>query len=107
MNFVNEEHIAAAQVGQDGRQIASALDDGAGGDLEVSAHFVGDDRGQGRFAQARRAIEQNMIQGFFAPLCRFDQNMEIVAQLVLADHFGQGARAQRGIEGNFFRALRG
>ncbi len=84
MNLINKKDVAAAEIGEDGGQIARTLNDRPCRDLEIGAHLVGNDRGQGGLAQARRAVEQDVIQGFFATLSGFDENAQIVAQLVLA-----------------------
>jgi hypothetical protein len=59
--LVYEEDVMAAQVGQDGRQVAGALDGGAGGRPDVNAYLGGDDIRQGSLAQAGRAVEQNVV----------------------------------------------
>ena len=61
VDFIDEEDILAAEVGQDGRQVAGALDGRAGGGLDVDAHLGGDDVGQGGLAQAGRPVEQDVV----------------------------------------------
>ena len=51
MDFIDEQDIAGAQVGEDGSQVAGAFDRRTGGDLDIHAHFVGKDMCQGGFAQ--------------------------------------------------------
>ena len=66
MDFVDEEHIAGPQVGQDGGQVPGALDGRSGRDLDVDAHLIGNHVGQGGLAEAGRTVKQDMIQGFAA-----------------------------------------
>jgi hypothetical protein len=52
VNLVEEEHLALAQVGEDGGQVALDLQGRAGGLLEADVELVGDDGGQRGLAQA-------------------------------------------------------
>ena len=47
MDFVNEEHIAGPQVGQNSCQVPGALNGRPCRDLDVDAHLVGNDVRQG------------------------------------------------------------
>ncbi len=62
MHFVDEEDVALAQIGEDGRQVAGALDGRARRDLEPRAHLHAQDMREGGLAEARRSIEQDVIQ---------------------------------------------
>src|SRR5208337_5273236 len=64
MHLINEEHLTVAEIGEDRGQVAFDLQRRAGGLLKGSSEFVGDDVGQRRLAQARRAVEQYVVQGF-------------------------------------------
>jgi hypothetical protein len=57
MNLINEEKITFAQVGQNGSQITRTLDGRTRSDFQINFHLVGNDTGQGRFAQTGRPIE--------------------------------------------------
>ena len=57
MDFVNEEDVLAAEVGEDGGQVASALDGRTGSRPDIDADLGGDNIGQSGFAEAGRAIE--------------------------------------------------
>jgi hypothetical protein len=67
MDFIDEQHIARFQIGQQRRQIAGALEYRAGGALDRNTHFLGDDIGQSGLAQARRPEDQGVIQRFLRP----------------------------------------
>jgi hypothetical protein len=62
VDFVDEQHVVRFEVGQDGGQVAGALEHRAGGLAQVDAHFGGDDVGQRGLAQARRAEEQHVVE---------------------------------------------
>ena len=100
MNFIDKQNIPRVQVGEDGGQIPRPLDGGARGDADILAHFRRHDAGQGGLAQARRAVEQNVIQRVVALEGGVDINAQAVFHLVLADIFPQMMRPQGGV--NFF-----
>jgi len=62
VDLVDEQDVVLFQVGENGRQIAGALDDRTRGGLDVHPHLGGDDVGQGGLAQAGRTVEQHVIQ---------------------------------------------
>ena len=43
--------------------------------------------GQGRLAQARRAVQEDVVQGFLAQFGRLDENFQIVFDLILTNIF--------------------
>ena len=55
VDFVDEQHVARLQVGEDGGEVSGALDDRAGGGAEAYAELAGDDLGERGLAQARGA----------------------------------------------------
>jgi hypothetical protein len=95
VNFVDEEDVPFAQIGQDSGQITGFFDGRAGSGLQVAAHFYGQDVAEGCLAQTGRAVEQHVIQGFPPPPGRIHQNAHLVPQPLLADHLVQGLGAQR------------
>ena len=62
VDLVEEEDLALAQVGEDGGEVTLDLQGGAGGLLEADVELVGDDGGQGGFAQAGRAEEEDVVE---------------------------------------------
>ena len=63
MNLVYKEDVVLRQIGEQRGQIAGLLDGGAGGDADIDPHLVGNDAAEGGFAQAGRAVKQNVVQG--------------------------------------------
>ena len=61
VDFVNEQDVAFLEIGQQAGEVAGFLDGGAAGALEVGAHGLGEDVGEGGFAEAGRAAEQNVV----------------------------------------------
>ena len=63
MNLVYKEDVVLRQIGEQRGQIAGLLNGGAGGDADIDPHLVGNDAAEGGFAQAGRAVKQNVVQG--------------------------------------------
>ena len=95
MNFVDEQHVARLQPGQYSGHIAGSLNSRAGGDFYIHPHFVGDHMGQGGLAQAGRAVDDDVIQGFAPQLGRLDSDAQVVFNRVLAHEIRQSAGPQR------------
>ena len=94
MDLINEEHIALLQIGQQGGKVAGLLNGRAAGDADLHPHLVGDDARQRGLAQARGAIEQDVIHGLAAPLGGFQINFQVLFDLVLSDVVLQMLRAK-------------
>ena len=97
MDFVDEENIAGLEVGEDADEIGGA-DGGAGGNLRGGAgHFIGDDVGEGGFAEAWRAGEEDVLHGFGAFFGGFDGDADAFDEFGLADVFVEFARTEAGL----------
>ena len=105
MDLVDEKHIVRLQVGELGREIAGLLDHRPRGRAEAHAHLAGDDLRHRRLAEPRWAVQQDMIQRLTAPLGRRDEDLEILADLLLADEIVERLRPQRHFRGVFLGAL--
>ena len=92
--LVDEEHVAAGEVGQDARQIARALDRRSAGDADVRAHLAGNDARERRLAQAGRAIEQHVVERIPSLARRLNVDVQAVLDGLLADVFAQRFGAQ-------------
>ena len=66
MDFVDEQHVALLEIGEQAGEVAGLLDGRAAGALEVRAHRLGEDVGEGGLAEAGRAAEQDVIERFAA-----------------------------------------
>src|SRR5690606_39043706 len=97
MNFVDEQHVALFEIGEQRRKIPRLGDDGAGGGTKIDAEFLGHDLRQRRLAKAGRTDKQHMIKCFPAHLRRLDEDLEIGARRRLPDKIVQRLRAQCGV----------
>ena len=64
VDLVDEQHIVRFEIGQDGGQVAGALQHRSRGLAQIDAHLVGDDMRQRGLAQARRAEQQHVVERF-------------------------------------------
>ena len=94
MDLVDEQDVAGFQVGQQCRQVARLGDHGTGSGTKADTQLARDDLGQGRLAQTRRAVKQDMVQRLTTVTGGPDKDAEIVAEVGLADELLQAARAQ-------------
>ena len=102
VDLVHKEDVPLVEVGQKSRQITRLLDGGPGGDADAGPHLLGDDPGEGRFTQARRAVEQDVVQGLVPPLGRLNEDRELLPGPFLANVLREGF----GAEGGFLGILR-
>ena len=94
VHLVDEEHVPGAQVGQQGRQVPGLFNGRAAGDAQVDPQLARHDAGQGGLAQARRAVEQHMVQRFLPALGRLDVDFQVLFDFVLANILVKRAGAQ-------------
>ena len=99
MDFIDEEHVALLQVGQDPRQISRFLDLGTGGSVNVGLRCAGDDVGQSRLAQSGGAGEQDMLEHILALTGCFHHQHEALLDLFLPVELPEPRRAQGEVEG--------
>ena len=62
VDLVDEEHVALLERGEDRRDVALALERGAGDGADADAELLADDVGEARLAEARRADEQDVVE---------------------------------------------
>ena len=62
VNFVDEEDLFVADIGQDGGKVTLDLQGRPGSLLKGHSQFVGDDGGKRSLAQPRRTVKQNVVQ---------------------------------------------
>ena len=98
MNFVDEEDLPFLDGGEDAGEVELLLQHGAGGLLEADFEFLGDDAGEGGFAKAGRAVEQDVIHGLPAQAGGVNGDLQIFFEALLAGEFLQAARAQADFE---------
>jgi hypothetical protein len=84
VDFVDEEHVARVEVGQQAGQVARLVQHGTRRDAQLRPHLVGDDIRQRRLAQSRRSVQQHVVQRVAAHERRLDEDAEVLDDLVLS-----------------------
>ena len=98
MDFVDEQHIAFLEIGQQRGEVPGLGNHRAGGGAKADAQLLGDDLCQSGLAQPGRADEQHMVERGPALLGRLDKHFQISPRRRLADEIGKTGRPQRDIE---------
>ena len=98
VDLVEEEDLALAQVGEDGGEVSLDLQGGAGGLLEADVELVGDDGGEGGFAQAGRAKEEDVVERLAAGARGLEGDGELLFRLLLADELGEAVGTELQLE---------
>ena len=78
-----------------GSKSFGAASAGAAGDLQWHPQVARDACGEGRLAEARRTIEQDVAQRLFALAGRVDGDRQPFGNFALADHLAHVLRPQR------------
>ncbi len=94
MDLVDEQDVPLVKRRQDRREVPRSLHGRSRRIADVDPEFAGDDRGEGRLAEAGWAVQQDVVRGFSPPLGRRQQHGQVRLDLALADVFAQGPRAQ-------------
>ena len=95
VDLVDEQHVVLVERGEDRRQIAGPLDGRAARVADVDPELAGDDRGQGRLAEAGRPVEQDVVGRLSPPPRRLEEDRQVGLDLALADVFVEAARSER------------
>ena len=98
MDLVDKEDVVFAQVGEYGREVTRTFDRGAARCADGDAHLVRDDVRQRGLAEAGRAIEEEMVERFFALPRRFDGDADVFLGALLAGELVEHARPQRDLD---------
>ena len=62
MDLVDEEDSARREVREQAREIARLLEHGAGGELDPDTEFPGKEEGKRRLPEARRSVEEGVVE---------------------------------------------
>jgi len=101
VDFIDEEDIAALEIGEDAGEVARFFDLGAGGGVEGGADGGGDDVCEGRFSETGRAGEEDVLEDVVALFGGFDHEHESLGDLFLAVEVLESGGAKGEIERGF------
>ena len=94
MDLVDEKHVAGGEVGEDRREIADALDRGAGSGAQARADLFGDQMRERGLAQSGRTIQKYVLGLMVAAARGGQKDAQILFYRRLADIFGPRIRPQ-------------
>ena len=94
VDLVDEEHLPLGEVGQDRRQVPGLLEHGPGRGAHGRAHLVRDDVRERRLAEARRPVQQHVIERLVPLPGGRDRHEQILAHAILPDVLVERPRAQ-------------
>jgi len=106
VDFVDEEDVAGLEAGEERGEVTGTLDGGAGSDADRNAHFGGDDHGEGGLAEARRAVEEEVVEWLAASFGGLDGDLEAFFDALLAGVLVQVTWAECGLRDVLFGASR-
>jgi hypothetical protein len=95
VDFVDEQHVAGLQAREDRREVADALDGRPGRDANAHLHLGRDDVGERGLAEARRPVQQDVVERLAAATRRRDTDADVLFDLLLIDVLGKALRAER------------
>jgi hypothetical protein len=98
VDLVDEHHVVLAEIGQDPHQVRAALDGRTRRRRQIRPHLVGEDPCQRGFAEARRTVEEHVVDALPALAGGRHRDAQARDRLVLADVLVEGPRAQRALE---------
>lgn len=98
MDFVNEQHVALFQIGEEAGEVGGFFDGRTAGGLEAAAHGLGEDVGDGGLAESGRAGEQDVIKRLAALFGGGHGDFQPFLDLGLAGEIGKERRPQRHFE---------
>ena len=103
MDLVDEQDVALAQAGEDRGEIARALDGRSRCGADLCPDLRGDNICKGRLAEARRAVQQDVIDRLGPMACRIEEDGQVLLDALLARELVQAAGPDSGLERELLR----
>jgi hypothetical protein len=94
VDLVDEEDVPLTHVRELPHEVARLLDRRPARRVDVHAHLARDQLGQRRLAEARRAVEERVVERLLAGDGGRDRDPQVALDLLLADELGQPLRSQ-------------
>ena len=93
VNLIDEEHVAFFERREDADEILRLFERRPAGRPKVRAQLARDEPRERRLAEARRTVEQHVLERLAALLGRVDRDAQILDDALLSDVLVEGARA--------------
>ena len=94
MDLVDKQHIVLFERGQDTREVARLIEYRTGGNLKSYPQLVGDDIRERGLSQARRTVQQGMIQRLTTILGSLHEHLKVLYDLLLTTEITECQRSQ-------------
>ena len=98
MDLVDEQDVSLVEGGEDRGEVARPLDGRPRRVADVDSELAGDDRRQGRLAEAGRAVQQDVVGGLSPPLRGRQQHRQVRLDLALTDVFVERSWSQGALD---------
>ena len=98
VNFVEKKKIARIERREHRGEVALFLEQRPGADFDGRAHFVRQNLRERGLAQARRPVEQHVIERLAARARRLHGDLQIFLHAILADVIAEARRADAGFD---------
>jgi hypothetical protein len=98
MDLVDEQDVAFLEGRKDRGQVARSFDGRTRCVADVDPELARDDRREGRLAEPRRPVEEDVVGGLSPALRRLEQHRQVRLDLGLADVFAQRLGSERALD---------
>ena len=98
VDLVHEQDVTLLEIGEDGREVARALDGRARRGVQARTHLVGDDACERGLAKTRGAREDHMVKRLVAVARGLDEHTEVLTHALLAAIVVERLGAQRALD---------
>jgi hypothetical protein len=98
MDFVDEQHVARAQMGDQACEVPLLLDGRTAGCVQCGPHLGGDDVRERGLAETRRATQQHMIERLPTHARGAGEDLQVLHERLLPHVIGKSTRPEAVIE---------
>src|SRR6266700_2489026 len=104
MDLIDEKDVSLIQAREDRSEIAFTFQHRSGSHPQAHLQLMRDDPGEGRFPQPGRRVKEAVIERFFTPPGRLDEDAQVLFHALLSHKLVQALRAERLFKRLFFRS---
>ncbi len=105
VHLIYKQHVPLVKVRKYCSQVTRLFHGWAGRNAQVNSKFICNNPRKRCFADARRAVKQDMVKAFFSLLCRLDKDGKVFLHFFLPYIFGKPAWPQRIFNLGIFRRI--
>ena len=98
MYLVDKKYIVWLEGSEDAGKVARFIEHRSARELKADSELVGNDVRERRLAQARRAMQERVVEGFSAIFRRLDEDAEVLDDFALPAEVLEAQRPERILE---------